>query len=73
MYDLIKNFLKIMPLFGDKNLQQNFSTTKTAEELTKKVREFLGDTSHSKALSDKAAKLVTTSENIAEKIINKFS
>lgn len=45
----------------------------SAEELTKKVREFLGDTSHSKALSDKAAKLVTTSENIAEKIINKFS
>jgi len=45
----------------------------SAEELTKKVGEFLGDTSRSKALSDKAAKLVTTSENIAEKIINKFS
>ena len=45
----------------------------SAEELTKKVREFLDDTSRSKALSDKAAKLVTTSENIAEKIINKFS
>jgi 3-deoxy-D-manno-octulosonic-acid transferase len=45
----------------------------SAEELIKKVREFLGDTSRSKALSDKAAKLVTTSENIAEKIINKFS
>ena len=45
----------------------------SAEELTKKVGEFLSDTSRSKALSDKAAKLVTTSENIAEKIINKFS
>ena len=43
------------------------------EDLAKKVREFLDDTSRSKALSDKAAKLVTTSENIAEKIINKFS
>ena len=45
----------------------------SAEELTKKVGEFLSDTTRSKALSDKAAKLVTTSENIAEKIINKFS
>ncbi len=31
----VKNFLKIMPLFGDKNLQQNFLEMKTKQELIK--------------------------------------